>query len=155
MFEKIKKIDKTYIYIFIIVVILHLATHPQLSDDSFFSGTGMNGILNFCRERYITWTSRVIIEGFLVLFVNLPHYLFCLVNSLMIMLLIYSLNMLLKIRDRNLIFLFSALMALLPFSLLSDAGWYATSINYLWPIALGTYSFLLLRRWPECKNSNC
>ena len=72
--EKIKKIYKSdnfpfFIYI-VFIAIIHIFMTKE-SDDIFFSTICSNSnisLFEFLRQRYILWTSRIIIEGVLVTF---------------------------------------------------------------------------------------
>lgn len=153
--ECIKKIYRHNEFPFLVLIMIY--SFPSFfmdksGDDVWFviANEGKN-LFTFIFERYQIWTSRVIIETILVIFAKyLPIFIYKICNLGMVYLLTRSISKLIiihkneNIRENNTyicILLFS-----IPFSLYFEAGWIATSTNYLWVAATGIYSILLLRR---------
>lgn len=131
-----------YLIVFIIAVILHLNQQLGIYDDIFFKQKSSEmGIINFISMRYNVWTSRLIIEALMTLLLQLPSIVWVILDSLMYVLVFYSLNKIFNhLRGVTISLLILLLIFLVPFSYFGTAGWYATTTNYLWPLALGLYS---------------
>ncbi|MSD83552.1 hypothetical protein GKC32_04540 [Lactobacillus curvatus] len=115
-------------------------TPNEGGDDSFFrTVANQQGLLQFVRSRYETWSSRVLIEGALFFFVK-HTVLWRIVNSLAILIIIYVpyraiLKNENKEQNRSLFLLAASIVVLGPLELLYNTGWIATTLNYLWPLA--------------------
>lgn len=153
--ENIKKFIKLKEIPFIVLILIY--TLPSLflnksGDDVWFAIINEEkSLFTFIFERYQIWTSRIIIETILVLFAKyLPIFIYKICNLGMFYLLVYSISKLIStnksenMRETNIYI--SIFIFLIPFSLYFEAGWIATSTNYLWVAATGIYSILLLKR---------
>ena len=132
-----------YLCIFLIVLFIHSFFSFMNDDVTFFSNVLNNyRLFDYINERYLTWTSRVIIEGVLV---NICRniYLWRIFNSLIITLLIYTLEKIFNIKKSNFYIFFCFIIFLLyPYYQMAEAGFGATTLNYLWPLAFLLYSFI-------------
>ena len=129
-------------------LLLHRLTQPLFSDDSWFS-TKLDDytLADYLIWRYTNWTSRILLETFLVVLVHGHYLLWCVLDSLMAVLLVASLGELLGMRrNAATVALISLMIAFVPVGILYSAGWIATSTNYLWPLAFGVYGLLPIRR---------
>ena len=139
-------ISYLYILFFIGVFILHLFFYFSNDDINYF-----NTILNdmslgkYIVMRYNTWTSRIIIESVLVI-VSRYVYLWRLIDSLVIVLLIYSINKL-CFKKSNLWNVSFVMLVFLIYPLidLTGAGFASCTINYLWVLSFMLFSFLPYR----------
>ena len=98
-----------------------------VNDRSFFE---------WLNELYQMWSGRVVLTGLLVHALNLPIFIWRLMNSLMFTLLVRFTS---KLSSRSLYFkaLVFALMILMPEAVLSSgAFWITGSLNYLWPVSM-------------------
>ena len=132
--------------LFVLVVIAHLVFHAEIADDISFSSIPLNELFTWLSTRYETWSSRVLIELVLVVSLKLPVIVWALINSFMLFLLAYSISYLFTkngVREKFIV-LFSVF--LFPMVLMSEAGWYATTINYIWPLALGVFSCIPIKK---------
>lgn len=138
--------------IFILVFFMHFFLNLNYGDDLYFSTISLNELINWLMKRYCEWSSRIFIEATLVITLKLPNIIWMLINTSMIFLLGFSISYLFTKNTfkEKLICLLSVF--LLPIYLLNEAGWYATSINYLWPCALGVFSLIPIKN--AIKNSN-
>ena len=134
--------------LFVLQLILTITIKPIRYDDAFYieSITGVP-ILNFVSERYLTWTSRVLIEFTLGIIFRFSKYIWIFGNVIMVTLIGYSIS---KIfvkkemkKEMNMMILW--LVILYPFERMSSAGWAATTVNYIWPMAMGLYSLISIR----------
>ena len=110
-------------------------------DDTFFDielGTNaFKNITSFLKMRYLSWSSRIIIEGFMVLATKLPHAIWIILNAGIMLLMIFLMLKIIGNKERNFKY-----MLLLEFMILSvwpgvyiSAGTIATMMNYIWPAA--------------------
>lgn len=145
--KKIYKSDRFSFFIFIIIVsFLHIFM-KKINDDLFFSTVcNQTSLSNYLFIRYQSWTSRLVIEGFLVIFCEfLPMFIWKIVNIGMIYLLLYTISKLFIYKDKrkeNLLLCISLIC--IPNMILREAGWMATMNNYLWVATTGLYSMLSL-----------
>ena len=90
----LKIINNKYIY-FILIFILFLIIHSHfnlMNDDISFSKIlDTTSILDYTKTRYLTWTSRVIIELFLIN-ISRSVIIWRITNCLVILLLIYAIE---------------------------------------------------------------
>ena len=146
--EKIKELmNKKYVYyvcLFIFVFALHLFMRPGEADDLWFINNYTGNPLSFAYMRYMQWSSRFLIEMVLVFIASLPLIVWKVLDTLMIVLLFYSGNKLLNIKNRKILVFEIFLIMILPWKVFGETGWIATTLNYTWPITLGFYGFSIL-----------
>lgn len=112
---------------------------------------------SFYKLRYEIWTSRLIIDFLVVLFLHIPSVLWRISNALVIVLLgVTTSKLFINQKKRRFInwFLVSLLL-LFPLKELTDTGWITTTINYFWPLAFGMYPLLLLKKINENETISC
>ncbi|MBO0432069.1 DUF6056 family protein [Enterococcus sp. DIV0660C] len=99
------------------------------------------GYLGASIEHYKTWSSRIIVELFLMFFSK--HFaLWKLLNSMVmvgtvVLLCKYVFE---KINVKNLLLVFS-IYCLVPMTVMGETGWRATTLNYQWPVAFSLLAF--------------
>lgn len=142
--ELLNKKSVYYVCLFILVFALHLFMKPGEADDSWFINNYTGNPLSFAYMRYMQWSSRFLIEMVLVVIVSLPLILWKVLDTLMIVLLFYSGNKLLNVKDRKILIFEILLIMILPWKVFGETGWIATTLNYTWPITLGFYGFSIL-----------
>ena len=150
--EKVKNIlksEKIPILIFMVaIIVLHFFIQKE-NDDLYFSSVCDNiGLFEYIGQRYNVWTSRIIIEGILVIFCNfLPIEIWKIANIGMYGLLIYSiLKLFVTENKKKLNWVLVISIALIPITILKEAGWMATMNNYLWVAATGLYAMIPIRK---------
>lgn len=127
----------------IYVIVIHFCIHLDTNDDLYFASFKNQNIFDILQFRYLTWTSRYLIE--LVLFsieCYFPH-LWKIINMLSLIIIYYSINRI--VNGKNSVYIKWAIvlgMILYPFIDLGSAGWGATTINYLWPVAAALVAFI-------------
>ena len=92
--------------------------------------------------RYQTWSSRLVIE-YVALMIISHRILWTAVNLAMILLIARCVSVYFpseNTRKKN--WLITCLMFIFPFQITGDTGWVATSMNYLWVLALGLYAMM-------------
>ena len=142
--ELLNKKSVYYVCLFILVFALHLFMKPGKAVDSWFINNYTGNPLSFAYMRYMQWSSRFLIEMVLVVIVSLPLILWKVLDTLMIVLLFYSGNKLLNVKDRKILIFEIFLIMILPWKVFGETGWIATTLNYTWPITLGFYGFSIL-----------
>ena len=143
--NKKRNVILLYAVLFIFLLVIHSFFKLDVGDDIYFSNTDISNIFGFLSFRYQEWSSRILIEFVLVIMCHLPHFCWYIIDSLMIMLVVYALNKLFFRKSIYFIILTFALFFLYPFLQMSEAGWYATTINYLWPMACALFSLIPLK----------
>ena len=147
--KKLLKSEKIPIFIFMVVIVtLHIFIQKEY-DFLYYSTVCENiGLFDFLEQRYNMWTSRIIVEGVLVIFCNfLPMEIWKVANIGMYALLIYSMSKLFVTENKqklNWILVIS--LALVPITILKEAGWMATMNNYLWVAATGLYAMIPIKK---------
>ena len=132
-----------YVLIFCMVLSYSFTT-GLIKDDIWYGDALINrNIFSFLDFRYNTWTSRIIIEfcwGSLSI-INLNIW--RIINSLIFLLIPYSISKLFDTKNKYL-WLVTILILLYPMIDMKEAGWIATTTNYLWPLAFGLFAFIPL-----------
>ena len=139
MRQKSKNIWIWGIFFAVSLFLIHISIRIYSGDEIVYFSSMMDdkSFWTFARERYSQWTSRIIIETILVFMAN--HYLLWKAgNVLLYVLWVYSLCKITK-HDIGMIM---GLAMLYPVVDMLSAGWIATSLNYFWPLVLGTYSLV-------------
>ncbi len=142
--ELLNKKSVYYVCLFILVFALHLFMKPGEADDSWFINNYTGNPLSFAYMRYMQWSSRFLIEMVLVTIASSPLIVWKVLDTLMIVLLFYSGNKLLNVKDRKILIFEILLIMILPWKVFGETGWIATTLNYTWPITLGFYGFSIL-----------
>ena len=145
MLEKIKKYSKSIYIPFIVLGIVIAILHFQITkiyDDLIFSAVLDDGtkIFEYLSSRYNGWTSRLVIEFFLVVLSNenTSLVIWKIIDILMFELLAYSTYKIfikdVKDNNKKLCLTWILILAILafPYTLLCEAGYIATTTNYLW-----------------------
>lgn len=153
MKEKVKEffskdIRKIVLMLFILQFILYVFITPNRYDDAFYiekiTGTS---IIEFITERYHNWTSRFMIEFSLCMVLKISRFAWILGQAFVMTLIGYSI-MKIFVRDekKELLGLVLALVFTYPLDRMSSAGWGATTVNYMWPLAGAMFSLIGLKK---------
>lgn len=94
------------------------------------------------KERYLSWSSRILLESVLPFFCKNEIF-FRILSLLFVLLNIFSLKKIFNELPYSHLLLF---LSLIPFYNLVSAGLVATTVNYYYPSVLGTYIFSVLIR---------
>lgn len=155
-----KKQEILYYLPFVLLLLAELIIHWKIDlnvvggDDTVFLAYSQEegfSLIPWLAERYMTWSSRTAIEAVLMLMVNLPAVVWRAADSLVVVIGAAALTRLLERREyREYYSFFISLMFLaLPYSYMSLAGWIATSLNYMWPLAFGLVGIYPVRKYIE------
>ncbi len=125
----------------------HSFTEANYSDDAWFSTMlDQYSILGFLNWRFHTWSSRVILEGILVVLAHNDFIVWRILDILVCLLLVWAISQILDMQDWHAPLWITLSLCLLPVGILCPAGWIATSTNYLWPLTAGMVSLVPLVR---------
>lgn len=154
MKEKIQKFLKdgrgALLALFILELTLMFFITPNKYDDQVFleSVTGTS-VWSYVGPRYYNWSSRLIIEFVLCSVLKISKYLWILVEALMVTLAGYSIAKLFvknnESKNENIIMLVSMIL-IYPIMQMNSAGWAATTVNYMWPLATGLFALIPIRK---------
>jgi len=125
-----------------------------MGDDIYFADN-INGIFDgeFLKARYLGWSSRLIIEFFIGLFLHLPSILWRILNPFIIVLLGLALSKLFVTYEKRLSNWFIVfLLFLYPFREIFTGGWITISLNYVWPLTFGFSALVVLKKIIQAKN---
>lgn len=125
----------------------HLWLTPGYWDDAVFArvlGQYHYNLIKYTADRYMTWSSRISIELMLPVMTALPAIVWKTVDILMILLLFFDIRWTLAevfgIKCRKTDIITAVLICGYPFATMAQTGWIATTMNYLWVLALGWYA---------------
>lgn len=145
--------------LFLIELLLHTTMGSYAYDDAgHVPLSGLADFLTKLKNGGANWSSRVIISLFLggptrVLSDALGYWVWAILNSLMILLLLWSISEIFFVKNKRICnIVLVCVFFFYPYSPMSAAGWVATTITYLWPAALAAYSGTLIKRVVEEKD---
>lgn len=140
-----------FLVLFTVMFICHMLFKINWGDDTWFKTALDNGIFNYISNRYNTWSSRIIIEIIMIYLLQLPSFIWGLLDSAIITLIAYSITKLFSIKNN---WLSVILVCIYPLYEMCGAGWYATTLNYLWPLAFGLISLFPIKNAIDGKKEN-
>lgn len=151
MFNKLKS-DKSHYEPFIILlvalIIIHVIIKLNYGDDLIFKEVlNENKLFPWLISRYNTWTSRFVIEAIEVTVLHYNELLWKVINIAIIMLLAVSISKIF-VKKNNIKYnwIIVCLIFIYPYKDMSTAGWGSTTINYIWPLSLGIYSLIAVKK---------
>jgi len=130
------------------MLIIHLLAPIPIADDYFFRANP-DGIFDwaFLRGRYFNWSSRLMIEFFVVVFLKMPPIIWRILNPVILGLLGIAVSRLfLEKTNRSANWFIVFLLFIYPYREMLSAGWVTISINYLWPLTFGLLSLVTLKK---------
>lgn len=132
-----KKTEKNIILFLILVAFLIFTfsmSNLARDDVHYLRYVNTDGYLNTLFLRYQTWSSRVVIEFFLMFFAK-NFILWQLLNVIVMFgtVVLICKYIFKKIDARSLLLVF-AIYCFVPLKIMGETGWIATSINYHWPV---------------------
>lgn len=139
----------------VLYLILHLSL-PHINDDLVIE-EGMNFvditphyIYYMVVSKYQDWSSRIIINVVTLIMGKLPHIIWILADTAIIVLAAVSISKLIAYREkRNTNWFILCMILTYPFIHMSTAGWKATTVTYLWALAFGLFSMIPIRKHLE------
>ncbi len=142
-----KKIKKQYIYVAFLALMLIVHSFIGFFGDDLWFMTKLdeNKMLDFLVFRYQNWSSRLFTEALLVI-VTRNIYLWRILDSLVCLLCVYSINKLFfKESNSKNVLLCCGIFLLFPMNDMSSAGFAASTTNYLWCVSFMCYAFIPFR----------
>lgn len=120
---------------------LHVFMNMKIEDDNTFQNALHDGgIIKFVIDEYFTWSSRILINMVDEIFMALPMWVWQIADVIIILLLFYELQQICYDKFNNpTTFVLLGLLCSFRFTHMASAGWIATTINYLWPLAIGLH----------------
>ncbi|MCE7697909.1 MAG: DUF6056 family protein, partial [Methanobacterium paludis] len=153
-----------FVIFFAIIFIWHF-TLPRLGDDLMFGKVYHHyNIFNYLSLRYEIWSSRSLIEFFVVPLTGLPRIIWNFFDSIVFLLMAVLipkifLNME-KIDEKKSVIYnsLSCIMVLIYIftttDALASAGYVATTLNYTWPLFFGLLHFYLVKKYVFSENKS-
>lgn len=108
---------------FLLFFVYHFFTPLGTGDDLYFQKAFSDSFPVWITQRYQLWTSRILIETVLSIMLQLPHFFWCLLDSVLFTSVAYSISKNFGFQDKlyyNWIICF--LLMIYPFSILGSAG---------------------------------
>ena len=146
---KRRTVDNTkwccFLLFFSVFAMYHIVmTEQQGGDAMMFFSKALDGrsLSEYLIYRYYNWTSRVLIEVLVVFFSY--HMRLFIIADFAVILILYS--VVLRVTAEDSVFLVTGLFILYPFTEMASAGWLATLINYLFPLAACVLAYYPLDR---------
>lgn len=152
MLEKLKAFirDNKYYLIFLsVMIVYHCLLKINFGDEVKYFGKvlSQSSYAEFIVKRWNTWSSRILIELVLITVAHISYILWRVLDILVWTLALFSLSKLLDIDKRSKeMGMLTLLILLYPFFHMRSAGWVATSLNYIWPLAFGLYALTIIRK---------
>lgn len=134
--KNIQEKDKILIFCFIAIFILyHVVVRLNFGDDITFSNVLNEVTLNECLiSCYETWSSRILIHTILVFITRVP-IIWRILDCFLWLFVTQSMIKLIGMKTWDEYFLIGFMMIVYPFWNMGEAGWMATTVNYIWPLA--------------------
>lgn len=152
----IRKGENTPFFVLFAAFLLFHFFMPHIRDDIVieqgmdFTSIHPDYIRFLIGSKYEEWSSRIVINVMTLIMGKLPHIIWIIADSCMVLLAAWSVSCLTKedISSKKQMNCFvAALFFLYPFSHMATAGWKATTVTYWWPLACGLYAMIPLVRW--------
>lgn len=146
--NKLLNLIKSRYFPFVIITIGMFLIHTCLKlgwgDDTLFQTLkDDNSVLI---DRYHGWSSRIIIEALLIIMVHLEP-IWRVLDTAIIVLIALSISKLVPSHNASRTnWLIIGILFMYPFIHMSSAGWIATTLNYLWPLAFGLFSMVPIKK---------
>lgn len=140
--------DFPFLILFVVLMVLYQGPLIRiLLDDAIFQNAlqGGKSIFEFIGQRYMNWSSRIVIESACVIVAQFDMVVWKLINIFMYIVLARSIKKVCLLPDsRRVNFIICFLLLLFPMGAICSAGWIATNANYLWVASLGLYTLSIL-----------
>lgn len=124
---------------FLILLAVHFFIRINFGDDLHYATEwGKEPLSVFLKGRYDWWSSRVVIEAFMLPLTAAPVWVWKSLNILMVLALVLNSADLFAVERKTQaqLFFFAGIW-MIPLLTINGAGWIATTTNYLWTLSLG------------------
>ncbi len=151
--------NNVFPFVFLFVLLLIIFWNPKelgvTGDEHLYAASvSEKGFFYHSLDFYNRWTSRTLIELVLASFALLPTYCWSIVNSLICTLAAFSITRLIPDRKPCINWVVSLLFLSINWLDFSNAGWIATTVNYVWPTTLGIFSLIPFAEYSQEKKSH-
>lgn len=130
--------------------LVHIQLKLNFGDDETYFGTvfGNQPFFEWVWNKYLTYNSRIVTESILMIVLAIGEWLWKIIDILALALIAYCVSEIcfgssVTCRENWLVI---CIIGMYPFIDMATAGWGATSANYTWPLALGLYVLLNIKR---------
>ena len=144
-----------FIFLALFIFVFHFIATDKFSDDIIFMETNplQDGLIPLITDIYNNWTSRLFIYPTMVALSNAPIFIWRVLELAALLLLAVSISKLVIHEEKYSSNCFLVgFMLLYPYWHMATAGWIATTTNFTFPLALGTFALLTLKRIREGVN---
>lgn len=146
-----------FVILGIVLLYFHFHIETNYGDDVVFRETALTSgfkLFSWLHERYQTWTSRTFIEMFLMIMVSLPQIIWKVLDALMMTIIsvFMAKNFCKEEYEIQKNWITAGLCCTVDIGILKEAGWIATTVNYIWPLAFGLVSVYSIKK--ICLNKN-
>jgi hypothetical protein len=137
-----------FVVLTFLIFIIHFRLSANTSDDVvFIQLIHEKGLKQFLIDHYNYTNSRVIVHAFVVIFVSRNIWIWRILDSLVIFLLALSISkVFIKKNIRQINWIIMLLFLTFPFNIFSSAGFVATTLNYIWPLAFCVFALIPIRK---------
>lgn len=139
MAKNLFKNHSPFAVFFFLFLTVHLLLPLDWGDDKVFSAEAVLPISEFLKG-----SSRILTDTMTYIF-NKFHFLWRLINPCVLTFLAWVVSKLLSVTNYRLNIAL-CLCVVYPTMVIVDAGFIATTVNYLWPVTFGLYSLLIFQR---------
>lgn len=131
---------KCFLIFFLTAFAVHLFLPLNWGDDSIFNAGAVVGI-----DEFLKGSSRLLTDSMTYIFCRW-HILWRLINPVTLTVLVKVLHELIPAKSRRLSFTILCTALVYPTMIIVDAGFIATTVNYLWPITFAAINLLVFQQ---------
>ena len=131
---------KQFLILYLAALIIHLFLPLNWGDDSVFNTEAAMSISEF-----LEGSSRLLTDSMTYIFCRW-HILWRLFNPLILTLLVKASSELIPTKNKQLTVKLLSILLIYPTMIIVDAGFIATTVNYLWPITFAVINMLIFQK---------
>lgn len=139
-----------FVFYAILMVLFHFMIEMDFADDVWFAqvmeeSASFQTWIDFLISRYQGWSSRLVIEGVLIIIVR-SQILWRILDTAVMVWVAVALSIFFNREGRKSVnwFIVCAMLSF-PMETMSTAGWIATTLNYSWPLAFGFLAMIPIK----------
>ena len=151
---KLKKIINNkylpFVCCFLLMAVILNSMYTGWGDEIHFKLADGQSMFDYLKTQYLTTHAKIIADFLILVFLSLPQAAWATVTAALYALLAWSLFYLLLDSDEGHMatrtgWFIVILMFVYNFIDVTGAGWYATTINYVWPMACGVFALVPIK----------
>ena len=149
MKDKLKRIVLYWLpygILFFMMLAVHLNIDKSADDMWFEKILDSQNMFAFLKERYLIWSSRVIIEAILINMTHISIMFWRVLDTFFMVGIAWVIAQLIDEKNNRISWTSCIFCLIYPFNHMSGAGYMACTINYIWPLFFVLLSFYLLKR---------